>query len=63
MCVCLCLCVCKLYKSTNVYILTLERITAKQVELYSYVPFQGVNIPISVEPLPVEYSIPREDKI
>ena len=33
---------------------TLERITAEQVELYSYVPPPGANIPISVEPFPVD---------
>ena len=33
------------------------------VELYSYVPPSGTNIPISVEPFPVDDSVPTEDKI
>ena len=37
---------------------TLERITAEWVELYSYVPPPGTNIPISVEPFPVDDSVP-----
>ena len=42
---------------------TLEWITAEQVELYSYVPPPGANIPISVEPFPVDDSVPTEDEI
>ena len=33
------------------------------MELYSYVPPQGTNIPISVEPFPVDDSVPTEDEI
>ena len=43
--------------------ITLKRITAERVELYSYVPPPGTNIPISVEPFPVNDSVPMEDKI
>ena len=42
---------------------TLEWITVERVELYSYVPPPGTNIPISVQPFPVEYSVPTEDEI
>ena len=42
---------------------TLGRITAEQVDLYSYVPPQGGNIPISVEPFLVDDSVSTEDKI
>ena len=42
---------------------TLKRIMAERVELYSYVPPTGKNIPISVQLLPVEDSVPVEDKI
>ena len=42
---------------------TLERITAERVELYSYVPPPGENIPISVEPLPVDELVPTEEEI
>ena len=42
---------------------TLERITAEQVELYSYVPPPDTNISISVEPFPVDDSVPTEDEI
>ena len=42
---------------------TLERIAAERVELYSYVPPLGANIPISVEPFPVDDSVPTEYKI
>ena len=41
----------------------LERITAERVDLYSYVPPQGTNIPISVELLLVDDLVPTEDKI
>ena len=33
------------------------------MDLYSYVPPLGANIPISVEPLPVDDLVPTEDKI
>ena len=42
---------------------TPERITAERVELYSYVPPPGTNIPISVQPFPVDDSVSTEDKI
>ena len=42
---------------------TLEQITAERVELYSYAPPPGVNTPISVEPLPVDESVPTEEEI
>ena len=31
----------------------LKRVTAERVELYSYVPPPGMNVPISVQPFPV----------
>ena len=42
---------------------TLKWITAEQVDLYSYVPPPGENTPISVEPFPVDESLPTEDEI
>ena len=33
------------------------------MKLYSYVPRPGANIPISVEPFPVENLVPTEDEI
>ena len=42
---------------------TLERITLERVELYSQVLPPGTNIPISVQPFPVDNSVPTEDKI
>ena len=42
---------------------TLERIKAERVELYSYVPLPGKNIPISVHPFTVEDLVPTEDEI
>ena len=42
---------------------TLEQITVERMELYSYVPPSGVNIPISVEPFPVSDLVLTEDKI
>ena len=42
---------------------TLERITAERVDLYSYVPSPGKNITISVQPVPVDDSVPTEDNI
>ena len=41
----------------------LKWIMTERVELYSYVPPLGENIPISVEPLPVDESVPMEDDI
>ena len=41
----------------------LERITEERVELYSYVPRPGKNIPISVQPFLVDDSVPTEDDI
>ena len=42
---------------------TLKRITADQVDLYSYVPPPGENIPVSVEPFLVDDLVPTEDEI
>ena len=42
---------------------TLERITAERVDLYSYVPSPGTNIPVSVIPVLVDDSVPTEDEI
>ena len=42
---------------------TLEKITEERVELYSYGLPLGANIPIFVEPFPVDDSLPTEDKI
>ena len=42
---------------------TLERITAKRVDLYSYMPPPGENIPVSVEPFPLDDSLHTEDNI
>ena len=42
---------------------TLERITAEWVNLYSYVPSPGENIPVTVAPAEVNDSVPTEDKI
>ena len=42
---------------------TLGRITEERVELYSYVPPLGMNIPISVQPFTVDESVPTEDDI
>ena len=41
----------------------LERITVERVELYSYVPPQEKNTPISVQPFPVDDSVTTEDEI
>ena len=41
---------------------TLERITAERVDLYSYGPSPGKNIPISVKPVQVDDSVPTEDE-
>ena len=42
---------------------TLERITAERVELYSYILPWWANIPISVETFPVDNSVPTKDEI
>ena len=42
---------------------TLEQITAEQVDLYSYMLSPGKNISISVQPVPVDDSVPTEDEI
>ena len=42
---------------------TLDRVTVDRVELYNYVPPQGKNIPISIQPFPVDDSISTEDEI
>ena len=42
---------------------TLKWITAERVELYSHIPPLGTNVPISVEPFPVEDSVPTEEEI
>ena len=42
---------------------TLERITAERVSLYSYVPPPGENIPIYIKPLLVDDLVPEEDEI
>ena len=42
---------------------TLERITVEQVDLYQYVPPLGENIPVFVEPFPVEDLVPTEEEI
>ena len=41
---------------------TLERITVEQVDLYQYVPPLGENIPVFVEPFPVEDLVPTEEE-
>ena len=42
---------------------TPERITAEQVDLYHYVPPPGENIPVSIEPFLAKDSVPTEDEI
>ena len=42
---------------------TLERITAERVEMNSYVPPPGENIPVTVTPLDVDDLVPNEDEI
>ena len=42
---------------------TLERITAERVDLYSYVPSPGENIPVTVRPVQVDNSVPTEEEI
>ena len=42
---------------------TLERITMERVDLYSYVPGPGENIPVTVAPVEVDDLVPTEDEI
>ena len=42
---------------------TLEWITAERVDLYSYVPSPGENIPATIKPAEVDDSVPTEDEI
>ena len=42
---------------------TLERITAKRVDLYIYVPPPGENIPVTITPEDVDDSVTKEDEI
>ena len=42
---------------------TLERIAVELVDLYRHIPPPGENIPISVDPFPVEDLVPTEDEI
>ena len=42
---------------------TLKRITAERVDLYRYVPSLGKNIPISVQAVPVDNSVPTKNEI
>ena len=42
---------------------TLDRITAERVDLYSYVPSPGENIPVTVKPVKVDDSLPTEEEI
>ena len=42
---------------------TLKWITAERVELYRYVPPPRKNIPVSVQPFPVDDSVSTEDEI
>ena len=42
---------------------TLEPITAERVDLYSYVPSLGGNIPVTVTPAEVDDSVTMEDQI
>ena len=37
---------------------TLERITAERVAMYSYVPPPGENIPVTIQPFLVDDSVP-----
>ena len=41
----------------------LKRITAELVDLYSYVPSPGENIPVTMAPVEVDDSVPTEDEI
>ena len=42
---------------------TLERVTAERVDLYSYVPPPGTNISIYVDLFPVDDLVPTKDNI
>ena len=42
---------------------TLKRITAERVDLYSYVPSPGENIPVTIKLVEVGDSVPTEDEI
>ena len=42
---------------------TLERITVERVDLYSYVPSPGENIPVTIKMVEVDDSVSTEDKI
>ena len=41
----------------------LERIAEERVDLYSYMPPPGDNIPVPVEPFPVDDLVPTDDNI
>ena len=43
--------------------LTIERITAERVELHHHIPTPGENIPVSVDPFPLDELVPMEDDI
>ena len=40
-----------------------EQITAERVDLYSYVPSPGENIPVTVRPVHVDDPVPTEENI
>ena len=40
-----------------------ERVTVERVDLFSYVPHPGENIPVSVDTFPVDDLVPTEDNI
>ena len=52
-----------LYLSLPPAQVTIERIPAERVALYSYVPPLGENIPISIRPFQVDDSVPEEGEI
>ena len=43
--------------------ITIERITTDRVALYSNVPPPGENIPVAIQPLLVDASVPEEGEI
>ena len=43
--------------------LTLDRITAERVALHHHIPPPGENIPVSVDPFPLDELVPMEDNI
>ena len=51
------------YRAPPAAWLTLHRITAERVELYSYVPPPRANIPISIHTFLVDDLVPIEDEI